>query len=210
MVGAWPWISIRSFKLYFPTNSVWLWWGTTDFEAKSSEKKESWKRMKVRNINIASRLFHAMAMRDFVSDGGKSLGSLWGKDTVIIHYIMCLTLQILKDKSDFISQRLSGHTVYIYIYIRGGTVHRCHGSVSTSVRGSRFDTISVQQEKKKSTMLGFFSFILNRQLYKLLFFSTRRENTKYYYIVIYIKSAVHIYIYIKGIHSWNIFDLVYR
>ncbi len=31
---------------------------------------------------------------------------------------------------------------------RGGTVHRCHGSVRTSVRGSRFDTISVQQEKK--------------------------------------------------------------
>ncbi len=30
-------------------------------------------------------------------------------------------------------------------------------------RRSRFDTISVQHEKKKSTMLGFFSFILNRQ-----------------------------------------------
>ncbi len=54
---------------------------------------------------------------------------------------------------------------YIYIYIRGGTVHRCHGSVRTSVRGSRFDTISVQQEKKKkSTMLGFFSFILKQKL----------------------------------------------
>ncbi len=36
-------------------------------------------------------------------------------------------------------------------------------SVRTSFRGSRFDTISVQHEKKKSTMLGFFSFILNRQ-----------------------------------------------
>ncbi len=34
------------------------------------------------------------------------------------------------------------------------------GSVRTSVQGSRFDTISVQQGKKKSTMLGFFSFIL--------------------------------------------------
>ncbi len=32
---------------------------------------------------------------------------------------------------------------------RGGTVHRCHGSVRTSVQGSRFDTISVQHEKKK-------------------------------------------------------------
>ncbi len=31
-----------------------------------------------------------------------------------------------------------------------------------TVRWSRFDTISVQQEKNKSTMLGFFSFILNR------------------------------------------------
>ncbi len=49
------------------------------------------------------------------------------------------------------------------IAFRGGAVHRCHGSVRTSVRGSRFDTISVQHEKKKSTMLGFFSFILNRQ-----------------------------------------------
>ncbi len=44
----------------------------------------------------------------------------------------------------------------------------CHGSVRTSVRYdtvvSRFDTISVQQgKKKKSTMLGFFSLILNRQ-----------------------------------------------
>ncbi len=48
------------------------------------------------------------------------------------------------------------------MHCRGGTVHRCHGSVRTSVRGPRFDTISVQHEKKKS-MLGFFSFILNRQ-----------------------------------------------
>ncbi len=45
----------------------------------------------------------------------------------------------------------------LYINNRGGTVHRCHGSVRTSVQGSRFDTISVQQgKKKKSTMLGFF------------------------------------------------------
>ncbi len=45
--------------------------------------------------------------------------------------------------------------------MRDVTVHRCHGSVRTSVRASRFDTILVQQEKNnKSTMLGFFSFIL--------------------------------------------------
>ncbi len=50
--------------------------------------------------------------------------------------------------------------IYIYIY---GTVHRCHGSVRTSVRGSRFDTISAQQEKNnKSTMLSFF-FIYSEQ-----------------------------------------------
>ncbi len=35
-------------------------------------------------------------------------------------------------------------TIYIYIYIRGGTVHKCHSSVRTSVRGSRFNTILVQ------------------------------------------------------------------
>ncbi len=41
---------------------------------------------------------------------------------------------------------------FIYIYIRGGTVHRCHSSVRTSVRGSRFDTISVQHEKKRNLL----------------------------------------------------------
>ncbi len=35
-----------------------------------------------------------------------------------------------------------------YLNIRGGTLHRCHSSVCTTVRWSRFDTISVQQEKK--------------------------------------------------------------
>ncbi len=34
------------------------------------------------------------------------------------------------------------------VFYRGGTVHRCHGSVRTSVQGSRFDTILVQQENK--------------------------------------------------------------
>ncbi len=48
------------------------------------------------------------------------------------------------------------------------------------------------RKKKNSTMLGFFSFIFNRQLYKLLFFPPRCENTKYYYIMLYI----YIYIYI--------------
>ncbi len=34
------------------------------------------------------------------------------------------------------------------LFNRGGMVHRCHGSVRTSVQGSWFDTISVQHEKK--------------------------------------------------------------
>ncbi len=38
------------------------------------------------------------------------------------------------------------------MHTRGGTVHRCHGSVRTSVRGSRFDTISVQHEKKRNLL----------------------------------------------------------
>ncbi len=54
----------------------------------------------------------------------------------------------------------------LYINNRGGTVHRCHGSVRTSVQGSRFTVrydFGTTGEKKKYTMLGFFSFILNRQ-----------------------------------------------
>ncbi len=46
--------------------------------------------------------------------------------------------------------------IYIYIYIRGGTVHRCHGSVRTSVWGSRFDTISVKKQKKYYVSFHFF------------------------------------------------------
>ncbi len=58
---------------------------------------------------------------------------------------------------------------------------------------SRFGTYLVQQEKK-STMISFFSFILNRQKYKLKKIPPRCENTKYCYIMLYIyKSAVHIY-----------------
>ncbi len=45
-----------------------------------------------------------------------------------------------------------------YLSIKGGTVHRCHGSVRTSVQGSRFCTILVKKNKKN--ILGFFSFIL--------------------------------------------------
>ncbi len=45
----------------------------------------------------------------------------------------------------------------------GGTVHRCHGSVRISVRGSRFDTISVQHEKKKEIYYARFLFIYFEQ-----------------------------------------------
>ncbi len=59
----------------------------------------------------------------------------------------------------------------MYIYIRGGMVHRCHGSVRTSVRGSRFDTISVQQEKQ--IYYARFLFIYFEQtVVQITFFST--------------------------------------
>ncbi len=98
----------------------------------------------------------------------------------------------MKDKKDkqcrFIFTAAFGHKGAnisgghcIYIYIRGGTVHRCHGSVRTSVRGSRFDTISVQHEKKKSTMLGSFIFIYFEQtIVQIKKNPSRCENTTYY------------------------------
>ncbi len=52
---------------------------------------------------------------------------------------------------------------FLLMYIRGGTVHRCHGSVRTSVRGSRFDTISVQHEKKKESYYARFLLIYFEQ-----------------------------------------------
>ncbi len=73
--------------------------------------------------------------------------------------------------------------IHTYIHIRGGTVHRCHGSVHTSVRGSRFDTISVQQGKKITNLLCSVSFYLFEQtVVQITIFPPRCENTKYYYI----------------------------
>ncbi len=58
---------------------------------------------------------------------------------------------------------------------------------------------------KKSTMLGFFSFILNRQLYKLQFFFLFHLDVKILNIItllyIYIYNLQYIYIHIQGIHS---------
>ncbi len=68
---------------------------------------------------------------------------------------------------------------------RGGTVHRCHGSVRTSVRGSRFDTISVQHEKKRNLCsVSFHLFWTDSSANKKN--PSRCENTTYYYIYIYI------------------------
>ncbi len=55
-----------------------------------------------------------------------------------------------------------------YIYIIG--VHRCHGSVRTSVRGSRFDTISVQQGKKVIYYAQFLLIYFEQTLVQIAFF----------------------------------------
>ncbi len=49
----------------------------------------------------------------------------------------------------------------VFIFTRGGTVHRCH-SVRTSVRGSRFVTISVTLQQEKINLLCSVSFHLFR------------------------------------------------
>ncbi len=52
----------------------------------------------------------------------------------------------------------------LIIYSRGGTVHRCHGSVRTSVRGSRLDMILLQQEQKINLLCSVnFHLFWNRQ-----------------------------------------------
>ncbi len=110
------------------------------------------------------------------------------------------------------SQLRHQHRVCVCVWcvcVRGGTVHRCHGSVRTSVRGSRFDTISVQQEKKKILLcLVSFHLFLTDSCTNYYFFQPRCENTKYYtlcYIYIYIYIYIH-----KRNNSLNIFDLVCR
>ncbi len=75
---------------------------------------------------------------------------------------------------------------HIYIYIRGGTVHRCHGSVRTSVRGSRFDTISVQHEKNKIYYARFLFIYFEQTVVQIKKNPSRCENSTYYYML-YIK-----------------------
>ncbi len=73
-------------------------------------------------------------------------------------------------------------------------VHRCHGSVCTSARGSRFDTISVQQEKEKKIYYARFIFIYFEQtVVQITFFfclDVKILNIILNYNIIYIKSAV--------------------
>ncbi len=65
------------------------------------------------------------------------------------HLYSVLSWSQTKRTRDFVSRPVKTTTAGISLNCRGGTVRRCHGSVRTSVRGSRFDTISVQHEKKK-------------------------------------------------------------
>ncbi len=65
---------------------------------------------------------------------------------------------------------------------RGGTVHRCHGSVRTSVQGSRFDAISVQHEKKEIYVLFLFIYF-EQTVVQIKKNPSRCENTTYYYML---------------------------
>ncbi len=66
-------------------------------------------------------------------------------------------------------------------------VHRCHGSVRTSVRGSRFDTISVQHEKKEIYCARFLFIYFEQTVVQIKKNPSRCENT---YYVIYLKSVL--------------------
>ncbi len=76
------------------------------------------------------------------------------------------------------------------IYNRGGTVHRCHGSVRnvTSVRGSRFDTISVQHEKK-----------IYYARFLFIYFEQTVEQIKKMHLDVEILHIITCYIYIKSV-----------
>ncbi len=92
----------------------------------------------------------------------------------VYSYVMRFGSQIL---AFYFSQCIHLWISVMMVNIRGGTVHRCHGSVVTV----RYDFST--WKKKKSTMLGFFSFILNRQYCKFKKNPSRCENTTYYYML---------------------------
>ena len=60
----------------------------------------------------------------------------------------------------------------IYIYIRGVTVHKNHGSVRTSVLGSRFGTFSVQYGDNAKPVVCL-AHLLNQ---KFLIIQTEKQN----------------------------------
>ncbi len=70
-------------------------------------------------------------------------------------------------------------------------VHRCHGSVRTSVRGSRFHTISVQQEKTNLLCCFLFIYFEQTVVQITIFFHLDVKILLHCYIYIYI----YIYIY---------------
>ncbi len=77
-----------------------------------------------------------------------------------------------------------------FVIHRGGTVHRCHGSVCTLVQGSRFDTISVQHWEKNFIYYARFLLINFEQT---VFFPPICENSKFDYImsiILFIKSVL--------------------
>ncbi len=76
--------------------------------------------------------------------------------------------------------------------IRAGTV--CHGSVRTSVRGSRFDTISEQQEKKNRNLLYSVSFNL--------FWTDIRANYNFFHLDVNIQ-IINTIITLLCMNEWS-------
>ncbi len=74
------------------------------------------------------------------------------------------------------------------LYSRGGTVHRCHGSVRTSVRGSRFDKISVYQEKKEIYYAWFLFIYFEQTVVQIK--KKIHLDVKILHIALYIKSVL--------------------
>ncbi len=88
-----------------------------------------------------------------------------------------------------VPQGMVFHSVYVYVCVyvcRGGTVHRCYGSVRTSVRGSRFDTISVQLGKKQQIYYAGFLLIYFEQSSTVVILNI---------ILLYIYNLQYIYTY---------------
>ncbi len=85
------------------------------------------------------------------------------------------------------------------IYIRGGTVHRCHGSVRTSVRGSRFDTISVQQEKKQIYYAWFLIIYFEQRVVQITIFFSHLDVKILNIITCYIYTIC--FVFIVSVHK---------